>query len=35
MDEFGEVGTVDYLQKRFGLVAENIVQKVLKVIARK
>jgi transketolase len=24
-DEFGEVGTQDYLQKRFGLTAENIV----------
>jgi transketolase len=28
MDEFGEVGTQDYLTKRFGLDAENIVKKV-------
>lgn len=34
-DEFGEVGPQDYLQKRFGLTAEHIVEKVKKVIARK
>lgn len=34
-DEFGEVGPQDYLQKRFGLTAEHIAQKVLKVMARK
>ena len=35
MDKFGEVGTVDYLQKRFGLTAARIEEKVLKVTARK
>lgn len=34
-DEFGEVGPQDYLQKRFGLTAENIVAKAKAVIARK
>jgi transketolase len=34
-DEFGEVGPQDYLQKRFGLTAERIAEKVKKVIARK
>ena len=27
-DEFGEVGPQDYLQERFGLTAEHIVEKV-------
>lgn len=34
-DEFGEVGTQDYLQKRFGLTAENIVTQARKLMARK
>ena len=34
-DEFGEVGPQDYLQKRFGLTAEHIAEKVKKVITRK
>ena len=34
-DEFGEVGPQDYLQKRFGLTADNIVLKVKAVLARK
>jgi transketolase len=34
-DEFGEVGPQDYLQKRFGLTADNIVAKVKAVLARK
>lgn len=34
-DEFGEVGSVDYLKERFGLTAENIVEKAKKAIARK
>jgi transketolase len=34
-DEFGEVGPQDYLQKRFGLTADNIVAKVKAVHARK
>ena len=34
-DEFGEVGPQDYLQKRFGLTADNIVSKVRAVLARK
>jgi len=34
-DEFGEVGPQDYLQKRFGLTAENIVSKVKETIKRK
>jgi transketolase len=25
-DEFGEVGTLDYLQERFGMTADNIYQ---------
>lgn len=34
-DEFGEVGSQGYLQKRFGLTAEHIEQQVKAVIARK
>ena len=34
-DEFGEVGTVDYLKERFNLTADAIVEKVVKVMARK
>lgn len=34
-DEFGEVGDVEYLKKRFNLTAQDIVQKVKKVISRK
>ena len=34
-DEFGEVGPVDYLAKRFGLTAEHIVDVVEKTVARK
>ena len=34
-DEFGEVGTQGYLQKRFGLTAEHIVEKTGEVLARK
>ena len=34
-DEFGEVGPQDYLQKRFGLTADNIVTKVKAVLLRK
>lgn len=34
-DEFGEVGPVDYLAERFGLVAKNIVEAAEKAIARK
>lgn len=34
-DLFGEVGPVDYLQKRFSMTAEDIVEKAVKVIARK
>lgn len=34
-DEFGEVGPQDYLQKRFGLTAEHICEKVRAVIKRK
>ncbi len=34
-DEFGEVGTQDYLQKRFGLTAEEIVKSVKELLARK
>lgn len=34
-DEFGEVGPVDYLRERFGLTAENIVEAVNRVLARK
>lgn len=34
-DEFGEVGPQDYLQKRFGLTAENVVAKLNAVLARK
>ena len=34
-ESFGEVGTQDYLQKRFGLTAENIAAAAEKCIARK
>lgn len=34
-DLFGEVGPVDYLQKRFAMTAEDIVKKTLKVLTRK
>lgn len=34
-DEFGEVGSVDYLKEKFGLTAANIVAQVEKVIKRK
>ena len=34
-DVFGEVGPQDYLQQRFGLTAEHIVQQVLAVLDRK
>jgi transketolase len=34
-DEFGEVGPQDYLQKRFGLTAEHIVEEVKKTVADK
>jgi transketolase len=34
-DEFGEVGDVTYLKKRFGLMAENIMTKVKTVLSRK
>ena len=34
-DEFGEVGTVDYLQNRFGLTAAAIVSAAQKAVARK
>ncbi len=34
-DSFGEVGPQDYLKRRFGLTAENIVANVNKVLARK
>jgi transketolase len=34
-DEFGEVGPQDYLQKRFGLTADHIVEKVKAVVKRK
>lgn len=34
-DEFGEVGSVDYLKEKFGLTAENIVKQAEKVIKRK
>lgn len=34
-DEFGEVGTQDYLQKRFGLTAAHIEEQVKAVLARK
>lgn len=35
MDSFGESGTPEQLMKKYGLSAENIVEKVLKVINRK
>ena len=34
-DEFGEVGTQGYLQKRFGLTAAHIEEQVKAVVARK
>ena len=34
-DEFGEVGPQDYLEKRFGLTPEHIVEKVKAAVARK
>jgi transketolase len=34
-DEFGEVGTQDYLQKRFGLTAESIVVAAVELLAKK
>ena len=34
-DEFGEVGKQDYLQKRFGLTAEHIIEQVKAVLKRK
>lgn len=34
-DEFGEVGPQDYLQKRFGLTSDHIVDKAKKALARK
>ena len=34
-DEFGEVGPQSYLQKRFGLTAEHIAEKVKAVVGRK
>jgi transketolase len=35
MDEFGEVGPEDYLQKRFGLTSDVIVEKAKEVLKRK
>lgn len=35
MDKFGESGTPEQLMKKYGLSAEDIVEKVLKVISRK
>jgi len=34
-DEFGEVGPQDYLQQRFGLTADHVVEQAKAVIARK
>jgi transketolase len=34
-DEFGEVGSIDYLFKRFGLTAEAICEKTKRAISRK
>ena len=34
-DEFGEVGSTPALEQRFGLTAENIVEKSLRAISRK
>ena len=34
-DEFGEVGPQDYLEKRFNLTPEHIVEKVKKAVERK
>ena len=33
-DEFGEVGHLEYLMKRYGLIVENIVEKVKKAVDR-
>ncbi len=35
MDEFGEVGDLDYLMKRFGMTAENITQQTLVLLKQK
>lgn len=35
MDEFGEVGDLDYLMKRFGMTAENITQQTLALLKQK
>jgi transketolase len=35
MDEFGEVGELDYLMKRFGMTAENITQQTLILLKQK
>lgn len=34
-DEFGEVGSVDYLKEKFGLTAENIAKNAIEVMRRK
>jgi transketolase len=34
-DQFGEVGPVDYLMKRYGMGAEDIEKRVMKVLQRK
>ena len=34
-EQFGEVGTQEYLQKKFGLTADNIARKAIKAIRRK
>jgi transketolase len=34
-DQFGEVGTQEYLQKRFGLTADNLVSEAQKLMAKK
>jgi len=34
-DLFGEVGTLDYLKKRFGLTAENLVENIRKELNKK
>lgn len=35
LDEFGEVGTQEYLQERFGLTAENLAKQARTLVARK
>ncbi len=35
LDEFGEVGTQEYLQERFGLTSENLVKRAQELIKRK